>query len=773
VAAALNDWASECEGCLYTTLFFFAPPSLSDFLTKGTTATAEYIHHPLSTLLFLSITVSTAAMPSSFDSSEWLCRKDPRTQRTYYVNCRTGRSTWDPAHRTAVDAELASTLHQAVVPAAGLSGEFVEPASLTGVTKAQAASHVDALLSQVPSSRKPTEHRTGQTRSAMDGRRCIDAASATESRDRPTSPVGSERMKNTHSAASSSSSSSSSNSSSVTTQASADLRRSRPASPFQKMQQQFSPSAPSAASPLSFRVPFSSSVSLSDQTGMRSVTPLGTSPLQRGRSPVKNIPRGVDFLTASGVPASSRSPTDTNMHSPLEHTTTSPLSYSSDSPMRHRLTVATESSTSFSLSQTQRPSDNASLPLTDSASRRPQMSPSLPLPSLVPAPVEAGMRSGSMVGEGAEALHTTDVHGKARGQNNADMSLSAAPSSPPAEEQQQELLQDAGTDPEVAAAEEWRLTQLTWGLEGERARLESEVAVLRGPVEVETQSIAEEQDRLVEAQRALEAASAFAVHRQRFKRKELAGLQQRLCELQLQRSNWTFLLSSLQERARLLTERCQSVCDAESQLKQQRKELEGVMLPREEAALRDAQHRLYDQRQRLAAQQQQLEERERLLTQTRGAVQRLTNRLSELSAIPLDESVLPDNGQSQLSFVESSRENRALRDSALSRTGADGGALAVIAAGPTTCLFEHGKQLQARITALRREIASVQAASRALYENRVLLAQQQVLLEWVQQLRGEVEDWQPPMDEARAMRQELRQLYKTQECKYAVNTASR
>ena len=632
-------------------------------------------------------------------TGEWICRKDARTQRTYYVSRRTGRSTWDPVHRTAADTEPASALYRAEAPVVDLSGATLPLASTYEAGSSPATPQVVTVPPSVvltKNSQRSTAPATSSTADTRESLLVTAAAPAKESEEHLSLAASKEAP--THAVFVTDFSSSHDSTSPVSVE---NLHRAHPQSPPELAQ----------------------------------------------KTPVATLP--------------------------------------SHSPLGRQTAVTTESSASPSSNRTQRPSDyTAAFPLvvtsssSSSSSHLQQQQSQMPPPLLLPSstvfpPAEPHTQDSARDSVNAGVTHSSQEHVCPR-------SFSSSPPSPPSSQQQQQQQQqqpssssqlpEGAFDQEAAAAEEWRLTRRMWDLEGERARLESELAVLRGPVEVETQSIAEEYDRLLEAQRTLETAATLAMKQQTAKRAELEGLRQRLAELQEQRENSTFLISALQERLALVNGRCQKVQNEAKELRQWRKELEDVVAPSEEAAWRNAQRRLYEQRQRVSGQQQEVRERQRSLAQARAEVQRLKQRLEELSAVPLDdEGVSVERSEDHsLPSLKAFKEHRIEKENepfkCRSSSGMSGALPIVVAGGceSSSALTQHGTQLSSRVAELRRDVEALQSASRALYENKLLIAQQHVLREWTEHLRGETEAWLPAVDEARAMLNELQQFSKTQ-----------
>lgn len=674
-------------------------------------------------------------MSDSFNPSQWICRKDPRTQRTYYVNRRTGRSTWDPVHRTAVDTEPVAALYQAVVPVMDVP---LIPAKAETPQEAKQSPTTPPMVSVPSTSTLKISQRS-------------DASTTTQLADQlslPPSPeatsVGTNRQSMESGGAARTSTNASSSTSGATSTAAPGQHEGVPL-----LLQGPATSAAirtTTGSPMAFRVPLASSASLSDSEDVKSATPLGTSPIQQVCSQLRR-----SHLRENGMSIL-----------PPESAATASLSHPSSSPVGRQSIVAVESNASVSSTSTQRPRDqSAASPLTGST-RLPPSPPPLPLPSLVAHPAQP------------TAPRATNSLGDAVGGAGVDAFASQSADSP----QHHSSEVDASLDQEAAAAEEWRLTRRTWELEAERAQLESELAVLRGPVEVEVQSIAEDHGRLLEAQRALESAATLAVRQQNAKREELDGLRQRLSELQEQRATSTFLVSTLQERLTLVSGRCRAVQDEEEELRRQRAKVEDVLLPLEESSLRDLQRRLADQRQRVVAQQRQLEDRQRSLIEARRDVQRMRQRVEELEDLSLDESNARDETERRSSSLGKDGESltRQERETTFANSSAAGALVVVDSPGaavlPREALTEQEKHLQARIAELQREVSSLLSASRSLCEGEVLAMQQQVLKEWTQHLRGEAETWRPTLEDAHAMLRELTQLHVTQSCKYGGSTST-
>ncbi|KPA84867.1 hypothetical protein ABB37_01331 [Leptomonas pyrrhocoris] len=708
--------------------------------------------------------MSTSA--SSY-SSQWICRKDPRTQRTYYVNRRTGRSTWDPVPRTAMDTEAAAAvLYPAVVPVADPTSASV---SLTLSNEAR-SSPTTPQVCTVNSKASLTRNSDSDTdRDASEGNRVKKAVvPPTGPSTRGSEADGNHTAERTNVAHASPVTSSSASDSTPAPQP--PRQPAQPPSAHEPAKLTAAPVFFTAPSTSSLHIPYSPSASSAVFADMKGATTLGTTPVQLCHGFQKDAKHGADFLTACVASASVQPPPATVMRSPPNQTASSSSPFSPTLEIR-RTAPTTDPSTPFLLNETQRPSgDNSSLSPVAGGSGPSQLlppPPPPPLPSLVSHPVMSAARGAG--NERVDGIGTTDFTAPAIEPSNKACASSSSSPPPPPPLQQQRQEEDVSGDEEAAAAEEWRLTRRVWELEGERARLESELAVLRGPVEVEAQSIAEDHARLLEAQRALETAATLAVNQQKTKREELDGLQQRLTELQEQRENAKFLISTMQERLSLVKERCHRVQDEGERLNRERRELEEVLLPTEEAASRDVQNRLYEQRQRVAAQRQQLDDLERAITRGRSDVQRRKHRLDELTAIAVDEGHISKNGEHSLASLAARKKSQTWKEESLSRKGTND-ALVVTVAETAASPSEHGEQLHARIAELQREVSSLQFASGALYENTLLTAQQQVLREWTQRLRGEAEPWQRPLEEARAMLQKLNRFYEAQACKYGTRT---
>ncbi|KPI90099.1 hypothetical protein ABL78_0744 [Leptomonas seymouri] len=691
-------------------------------------------------------------MPASFISSQWICRKDPRTQRTYYVNRRTGRSTWDPVHQTAIDTEQDAVTYQAVVPALRPLNLSVKPPSPKGMKDLSATSQGATMTSSAPE-----RNSTGS-----------GSGGGNDKKEAPTLPLGSmiegSEANVKHAAEKDGAAPAppiiSSSSSDATALQQQQRQHAQPLLSCEHLKL-----TPFTAAPtLPAQAPLSPSAALLDGADVADTTPLGVLLASRRRSPSEYVKHGSDFLTAPT--SASAPPPDTGTWPPVDHTTFS-SSKPSRSPVERRPVLAEDSPPSSALHQTQRPREMPSL-LTQS-SRQSHLPPALSLASLAAHPAAPTAQGQTL--DDASATGTTDS-----AIVTASASDGALLSSPPSIERQPQphallLLQDGSFDPEEVATQELYLTQRIWELEAERARLKSELAVLRGPTEVETQSIAEDHDRLLEAQQALASAATLAVNQQKTKREELDRLRERFSELRELRDHSKFFISVLQDRLALVQGRCRKVQGEEEQLRQRRRELEEVFLPSEEASLRDVQSRLYNQRQWVAVQQRQLEERTHALTRGRDEVQRLKDRLDELAAIPHDKGSISGREERTSSSLIPQKEARVPKERCLSLRSADG-ALAVPAAEPEANRTEHGTELQTRIAELQRDIFCFQSSSRALYENRLLTVQQQLLREWTQRLHGETEAWRPALGEASAVLRSLKQFYKTQLCKYGVSATA-
>ncbi|KAK7201973.1 WW domain containing protein [Novymonas esmeraldas] len=313
----------------------------------------------------------------------------------------------------------------------------------------------------------------------------------------------------------------------------------------------------------------------------------------------------------------------------------------------------------------------------------------------------------------------------------------------------------AGDDPESLAAEELRLARRVWALEEARARAESELAVLRGPVEVEAQGIAEAYERLLAEQRALDTAATRAAMEQQEQRAALEALRGRRSALQAEHDGCVALVASLEQRRATLAARTAQALDEEAQATRQCHVLKTTSLPAEEAALAAERERLHALRRRVAEQTHLLDERQAAVVRSRATVASLTRQIETLKlggaahvGRDLDGAVLDGVATGRR---DGHPKSLLLLPPPLQQGGVGDGETQTAADGD-----EGGDaRLQARATELQRGAAAYNCASRAIYESAVMDAQRRTLRGAAQRLRHTMEMWLPSVYEAQAVLADL------------------
>ncbi|RNF05093.1 hypothetical protein TraAM80_04740 [Trypanosoma rangeli] len=145
-------------------------------------------------------------------------------------------------------------------------------------------------------------------------------------------------------------------------------------------------------------------------------------------------------------------------------------------------------------------------------------------------------------------------------------------------------------------AEEEALMQLVTELEREKAQLESEITIMRGPTEAEAAALQEEQKRLQDAKQSFEVVVSEELRKQEEKTAELHQLQARLVTLRQERQEELEVFESLskrlgklrEEHAEVLTDLRHEEAVEESlqdELQREERELEDAL--REEARLKE------------------------------------------------------------------------------------------------------------------------------------------------------------------------------------------
>ncbi|ESL10078.1 hypothetical protein TRSC58_02193 [Trypanosoma rangeli SC58] len=161
-------------------------------------------------------------------------------------------------------------------------------------------------------------------------------------------------------------------------------------------------------------------------------------------------------------------------------------------------------------------------------------------------------------------------------------------------------LQSLGAERQAQAkqwqAEEEALMQRVTELEREKARLESEITIMRGSTEVEATALQEEQKRLQDAKQSLEVVVSEELRKREEKTAELHQLQARLAKLRQERQEELAVFESLRKRLEKLREehaevlaelRHEEVVEESLQDELQREERELKDALREEARLKE------------------------------------------------------------------------------------------------------------------------------------------------------------------------------------------